>query len=167
MKIFMGRYPKNPIKERTVRVQIDKHDTWSMYQTLAFVVHPMLVQLKEGKHGSPHVDDVDVPDNLKSTNAGPKEKEWDTDEFWHDRWDYVLDEIIWAFAQIIRDDRESQFFSGECDYHFVKMENSEYSKMEYGPNHTFKVDTEAQKVYEDKIQNGLNLFAKYYFCLWN
>lgn len=167
MKIFIGRYPRKHDSERTVRVRIDNQDIWAMYHTLSLVIHPMLVKLKEGKNGSPFVEDVDVPDNLKSTNAGPKENDWDTDEFWHDRWDYVLDEMIWAFTQMTREDRESQFYSGEVDFNFVKMENSKYSTMEYGPNHTFKVDTEKQKQYEDRIQNGINLFAKYYNCLWS
>ena len=64
-------------------VKIDYWDTWSMDNTLAEVILPMLKQLQKDKHGSPRVDDEDVPEELKSTSAPPKENEYDTDENWH------------------------------------------------------------------------------------
>jgi len=76
-------------------VHIDKYDTWSMDETLAHIIHPMLLQLKQDKLGSPMVDTDDVPDELKS----------DTSENIHARWDYVLDEMIWAFEyKLLEDD---------------------------------------------------------------
>ena len=48
MKVNIGEYP-----EPSVDVRIDKQDTWSMDYTLAHVILPMLIQLKETKHGSP------------------------------------------------------------------------------------------------------------------
>ena len=59
-------------------VKIDRWDTWSMDHTLAEIVLPMLKQLKKDKHGAPLVDDEDVPEELKSTSAQPRENEWDT-----------------------------------------------------------------------------------------
>ncbi len=44
-----------------------------MDYTLSHIVVPMLKQLKETKHGAPFVDDEDVPEELKSTSAPPKE----------------------------------------------------------------------------------------------
>ncbi len=64
-------------------VKIDKWDTWSMDHTLSIIVLPMLKQLQETKHGSPLIDDEDVPENLRSTAAPPKENEWDTDDNLH------------------------------------------------------------------------------------
>ena len=61
-------------------VKIDRWDTWSMDYSLSFIVVPMLKQLKETKHGAPFVDDEDVPEELKSTSAPPKENDYDTDE---------------------------------------------------------------------------------------
>ena len=78
-------------------VKIDRWDTWSMDYSLSHIVVPMLKQLKETKHGSPFVDDEDVPEELKSTSAPPKENEWDTDENHFKRWDWALNEMIWAF----------------------------------------------------------------------
>ena len=85
-------------------VKIDRYDTWSMDHTLADNILPMLKQLKESKHGAPYVDDEDVPEELKSTSATPKENEWDTDENHFKRWDYVLDEMIYAFSQYIHEE---------------------------------------------------------------
>jgi hypothetical protein len=45
-------------------VKIDKWDTWSMDHTLAQIVLPMLKQLQATKHGSPLVEDEDVPEGL-------------------------------------------------------------------------------------------------------
>lgn len=166
MKVFIGRYPKDYNKQRTVRVRIDKQDTWGMDSTLALIILPMLKQLKENKQGSPNVDDEDVPESLKSTSAPAKENDWDTDEYWHDRWDYVLDEMIWAFEQK-NTDWEEQFYSGECDLTFEKIDGSAYSELKHGPNHTFEVDFEGKKKHQDRMSNGFRLFGKYYESLWH
>ena len=42
MKVYIGRYPKDPNKEQKVNVQIDKWDTWNMDATLAHIIVPML-----------------------------------------------------------------------------------------------------------------------------
>jgi len=87
-----------------VKVHIDRWDTWSMDHTLAHIVVPMLVQLKESKHGAPFVDDKDVPAELRSTNCPPKENPWDTDANHFKRWDWVMDEMIHAFQSKLDDD---------------------------------------------------------------
>lgn len=99
MKVNIGSFTEGDDKQ-IVEVQIDPWDTWSMDYTLSHIIHPMLLQLKEKKHGSPYVDDLDVPENIRSTNAKPKENDWDIDEFHHQRWEYILDEMIFAFDQI-------------------------------------------------------------------
>jgi hypothetical protein len=85
-------------------VKIDYWDTWNADHTLALIILPMLKQLKETKHGSPLVDDEDVPEELKSTSTLPKENEWDTDSNVHKRWDWVMDEMIFAFDNIVNND---------------------------------------------------------------
>ena len=99
MKVNIGNYP-NP----SVEVQIDKQDTWGMDYTLAHVILPMLIQLKETKHGSPCTDDEDVPEELRSTSAEPKENKWDIDSNFHARWNWIMDEMIWAFTEKCEDD---------------------------------------------------------------
>jgi hypothetical protein len=68
------------------------------------------------KHGAPFVDDEDVPDHLKSTAAPAKENEWDTDANHFARWDWVLDEMIFAFECKTDDSWEEAFRSGEHDH---------------------------------------------------
>jgi len=154
--------------ERKIKIHIDDYDVWGADHTIALVVHPLLIRLKQKKHGSPHVDDEDVPEHLRSTTTPPKKDEWDIDGNHHARWDWVMDEMIWAFEQCAKDDKgEEQFYSGEVDWKFTKEEDSELYSMGHGPNHTFDVDRVGQKAHYDRIGNGLRLFAKYYFGLWD
>lgn len=153
--------------DQTIKVRIDRHDTWNMNNTLAHIIYPMLVQLKNTKHGAPWIDDEDVPEHLRSTNAPPKENEWDTDELFFDRWDWVLDEMIWTFDQLSQDDAEEKFYSGNIDIRFEKDEDSENSKMIKGPNDTFTVDKEAREIWSKRLSNGTRLFGKYYKNLWD
>ena len=153
-------------KERKIDVRIDRWDTWSMDHTLAYIILPMLKQLKETKHGAPNVDDSDVPKELKSTSAPPKEKEWDIDENHFKRWDWVLDEMIWAFEQHNDDDAESQFHTGESDVQFVKLEDGNY-QMVRGENDTSSYDRKGHEKWAKRKQNGFRLFGKYYESLWD
>ena len=91
-----------------VKVKIDRYDTWSADLTLSYIILPILKQLQEDKHGSPFTDDDDVPLRLKSTSANPKENEHDTDEFHHQRWDYIMNEMIFAFEFQFKEELYSQ-----------------------------------------------------------
>ena len=153
-------------------VKIDRYDTWSMDHTLADIILPMLKQLKESKHGAPFVDDEDVPDELKSTSAPPKENEWDTDDNHFKRWDYVLDEMIFAFECKADDSWQDKFSSGEFDKKTVACQWDENGKAKMyewidGPNHTYELDIEGMKVVQKRITNGYRLFGKYYEGLWD
>jgi hypothetical protein len=128
-------------------VKIDKWDTWSMDSTLTPIILPMLKQLKESKHGAPFVEDEDVPEDLRSTSASPKENEWDTDNNHFKRWDWVMDQMIWSFEELNKDDWEKQFYSGE------------------GKN--YKWDKDAWTKHSERIDNGLILFGKYFRNLWD
>jgi len=166
MKVTIGKYPTKLNKERKISVRIDPWDTWSMDHTLALIIHPMLVQLKENKHSSPLVDDEDAPEELRSTAAPAKEYEWDTDAFHHDRWRWVLDEMIWAFAQKLDDKAEDQFHSGENDIEWVKETDEEkqafeMKRMKRGPNDTHVFDLEGWKKWNARKSNGFRLFGKY------
>lgn len=160
----------NKIKDRQKRkmdIRVDYYDVWGADHTLAKIIHPVLVKLQEVKHGSPLVDDEDVPEHLRSTAAPPMENEWDIDDNHHLRWEYVLAEMIWAFEALGNDDFEDQFYSGESDWDFVKIEGSNCYTMEHGPKHTFKVDEEAMKAAYQRVMNGTRLFGKYFRCLWD
>jgi len=130
-------------------VKIDKWDTWSMDSTLSPIILPMLKQLQASKHGAPWVDDEDVPEELKSTSAGPKEKSWDTDDNHFKRWDWVMEQMIWSFEELCKDDWEKQFFSDGTNSKKMKWNKDAWSK------------------HNDRIQNGLILFGKYFRNLWD
>ena len=160
-------------RKRKIQIRIDRYDTWGMDTTLSMIILPMLKQLQETKHGAPFVDDEDVPEHLRSTAAEPKENEWDTDSNHFVRWDWVMDELIWTFTQLHPDtDWEEQYRSGEYDLHSVPCEWDEAGKpklyhLKDGPNHTAKTDYEGMKAHQERINNGLKLFGKYYQGLWD
>jgi len=85
--------------DQKVSVRIDNFDTWSMDHTLAYIILPMLKQLKETKQGSPYVYPADVPKELRPTKKEltAYKKTGKTDSKIHDRWDWVMDEMIFAF----------------------------------------------------------------------
>ena len=84
-------------------VTIDKYDVWNMDQTLAKIIHPMLVQLKETKQGSPNVDLEDVPEYLRPLDFQYNYyEEGKLDVYFHDRWDYVVNTMIYAFNAIAK-----------------------------------------------------------------
>ena len=165
-------------RKRTIKVRIDKYDTWSMDNTLAHIILPMLKQLQETKHGGPQVDDEDVPEELKSTSAPTRENEWDTDEHWFKRWDWVMNEMIFAFECNLDDSWQDKFRSGEHDLIWIEDKERQFPnpktgvmeslyRMEKGPNDTYECDYEGMKVVETRIRNGFRLFGKYYQALWD
>jgi hypothetical protein len=184
-KLKNGEWKDAP--DRTIQVEIEKFDTWSMDHTLALIIHPMLVQLKASIHGAPNTDDADVPEHLRSTLSSiPKTDVCDTDEFHFDRWNWILDEMIWAFEQTINDDGDEQFYTGESHILWQPLDNDRnpigepqelsdereqegvlFYQMINGPKHTLKVDREGLDKHYDRMQNGYVLFGKYYRGLWD
>lgn len=165
MFVRLGRYANDEDDletfERDVDIVIHRYDTWSMDHTLALIIVPMLKQLKETKHGAPNVDASDVPMYLK-----PKQleivrycEEGETDENWFKRWDYVLDEMIWAFEQIADDDNDGQFY----DDSGVDYDESDINVR----SRQLKVDREGLDEHHKRINNGTRLFGKYYRSLWD
>ena len=123
--------------KQSVKVRIDPWDTWSMDYTLAPIIIPMLKQLKETKHGAPYVDMEDRPEHLRCEPV-----KHDTDEFHFVAWDWVMDEMIYAF--------ETKYLDDEV-------------WMRFDP----KTEMDALKAEQDRISNGFRLFGKYYEGLWD
>ncbi len=177
-------------RKRKIQVRIDRADTWSMDHTLGKMVLPMLKQLKATKHGSPEVDIEDVPEFLRGTYT-PDYSEQLTFEFYHEtndseerpddiihrRWDWVMDEMIFAFEHLVDDSWEDSFRSGEIDILWEKSEKTYFNKvtnkeeatweMKKGPNDTYQCDYEGMKKVYDRMDNGFRLFGKYYRGLWD
>ena len=155
-------------KQRKIQVHIDKYDTWGMDHTLAYIVLPMLKQLKATKHGAPQVDIDDVPKHLKPTKKAlaAYNKDGTTDEQFFERWDWVMSEMIFAFDSKVNDGWEDQFETGTSDIQWKTLEGG-MGEMVRGPNDTKEYDWEGRKKYEERIANGFRLFGKYYQNLWD
>lgn len=147
-------------RERKVYVKIDEYDTWNMYNTLALIILPMLKQFKMKKQGYPMIEIDEIP-----KSALPLDDH-------EGRWNWVLNEMIWAFKQLQPDyDWESQYYSGEADFYFTPYKTDENGKvtmyqMETGPNDTFKMNEEGIRIHQERIDKGLKMFGKYFQHLW-
>lgn len=143
----------NRIKDKTQieYVKIDNYDIWNADQTLALIILPILKQLQNCKHGSPIVDFEDVPKYMRTPD-----KDYDIDiqfsfdffeqEYYdvHDRWNWVLNEMIFSFEHIKEND-----YDVLCRDENGKLNHAEYNE------------------YEKRIKNGLRLFGKYFRALWD
>lgn len=143
MKIDIGPYKEN----RKENITIHPYDTWNLDNTLAKIIVPCLKQLKETTHGAPNTDNEDVPECLRGEGCF---ENGDVDDKFFDRWDYILDEMIWAFEQIADDEKENPAFYDDPDAKFG-----------------VSIDHYLLNVYEERISNGLRLFGKYYRGLWD
>lgn len=164
------------IHPRVEYVKVDRWDTWNMDSTLAPIILPMIKQLRDTKHGSALVDMEDVPEHMRTTET----EDWDsqlTFDFYreadlqkvecdvHTRWNWVVDEMIFAFESYTYD-WEEKYRSGVHDIRFETMEDG-LNKMVKGPNDTYECDYDGLKKEQDRIDNGLRLFGRYYRGLWD
>lgn len=149
-------------KKRAEFVHIDNYDVWSMDHTLALIIKPMLIKLRDQKHGHGWVDNKDVPKELRSTAPGARKglkNSHDWDNYSDARYSWLLAELIWTFEQLSSDDdNESQFYdhtesSKEKDF------NLSIQKL--------KVDRAGLDAHRKRIENGLRLFGKYFRTLWD
>jgi hypothetical protein len=163
------------VHPRIEYVKIDRWDTWSMDSTLTPIILPMLKQLKKDKHGAPYTEDVDVPERLRSTTKAAiksKKESWDTDGNHFKRWDWIMDEMIWAFEQLA-DDWEAQFHTGKSDVVWIPSKELDAKgkpltyEMKAGPKDTRKWDKKGYMKHSARIDNGTRLFGKYFRALWD
>jgi len=133
-------------KDQKVKVRIDNYDVWGMDDTLALIVCPMLKLLKEHKHGSPYVDNADVPEELQYIVTDDS----DHDDTIHKRWDWVLNEMIWAFEQKARPGGwESDFYNISPNGNYISS------------------DSVGMQKHQNRMSNGFRLFGRYYEALWD
>ena len=162
-------------------IKIHHYDTWSTPDTLSLIVLPMLLQLKKTKHGAPIVDDEDLPESLRYT---PEElekikKNECVQKFW-DRWDYVIDRMIYSFDYLANNkenEKIEEFTTIDNDALFLRFgEKAENTLDLYkitekngvgfsgGKNGTryYSLDYEKIKEHEEYVDEGFKLFGKYY-----
>ena len=157
---------RNFINRDISYIKIDYWDTWSMDHTLTPIILPMLKQLKATKNGAPFVDNEDVPAHLRDKRKSGKHGNHSTDKNWFKRYDYVMNEMIWAFTELSKEDWSDQFWSGKADHIWIDLPDGG-ARLEHGPKHTLKFDKKGHDKHWARIQNGLRLFGRYYTSLWD
>jgi hypothetical protein len=172
----LNRWSNN--RKRRVKVHIDSYDVWSADHTLAMIIHPVLVKLKEIKHGSPVVDDEDVPENLRANKKDHSDYS-EEDSTLHARWAWVLDEMIWTFGQHGLEDDSDQFYhnTDQLEMLFVStgdekldtkgMKSLQFNHQKDPDKPAYWRDDEGLKKHAERKANGRRLFAKYYEALWD
>lgn len=177
MKVNIGRYRKS--SGRKIQVRIDHSDTWSMDHTLAHIILPMLIHLRDTKHGVPHefavVGGEDYDDQLSfdfytETNS-------QCFDIKSAQWDDCLNKMIWSFEQLVRDEHEQLYHHGDrgdmiwtpagTSYNPITKKDEEVSSLTFSNPSGSYWDQEGHLLHQDRIQEGLDLFAKYYQNLWD
>ena len=148
--------------ERKVKIKLHDYDTWNADNTMAMVILPILKKYREDINGSPIVDLSDVPEGLHPVNPDPEE-----DNTIHQRWAWVVDEMIWTFETLLDPDAEDQFHHGKIDLKFGNIPDGEsMGEITLGPNDTHWFDEDGWDKHNARITNGLRLFGKYFRNMW-
>ena len=144
MKVNLGPPTR---KNMAHHVHIDNHDVWSLDYTLAHIIHPALIRLRE------RVPHLGYPTPYYETEAYPEysqqgsfEEILDRDaesKYYEALWMEKLQKMIDAFAMIIDKDED-------------------YEKIMH-----HKDDEDARNIWNGKIDEGLKLFSEHYRGLWD
>lgn len=176
MKVNIRKYNSGPT-ERKIDVKIDPWDTYSMDHTAALIILPMLLQLLKTKHG--------VPSAFVTRTGGDtdgnycfdfiKEDENEVFDKLCEKWEEVLEKIVWSFQQIVAEDYDSKYHHGKMKIGWkpVQLPNpvtglveEMYEMVDENPEEHW-YDHVGHRLHEDRIQEGLELFGKYYRSLWD
>lgn len=166
-------------KGNKTEVVIERHDTWSLDHTLAMIILPALLQLKATKQG--------VPGQIVTVTGGSGELQ-DSFDFYKESyddawekniklWDEILDKIIWSFQQLALEDYDDLYHHGQAKYDFEECDKQCYNPITKKMEKTYKMvdknpnehwyDHVGHQLHEERIQEGLELFGKYYRALWD
>lgn len=168
MKITMGKFLKKG--ERKINIQIDPYDTWNLDHTMAMIIYPALLQLKVVKHGVPsefaEVGGEDWHNQLSFDFYTETVNE--SFELSSKKWDDILDKIIWSFQQLsVENEHDDKYHHGEIKISWTEEDRLGHSTMidENPTEHWY--DHVGHRLHEDRIQEGLELFGRYYRNLWD
>lgn len=177
MKVNIGKYNNN--SSRRVDVEIEGFDTFSFDHTLAHIILPALIQIKQTKMGIPvEFSDAGGADyeNQQSFDFYKETHEWAFDEKCK-QWETILDKMIWSFQQILFDHWELKYQHGNTEFDWVKTDTLYHNPATGKNEDTFQMidknpgehwtDYEGMRIHEERIQEGLELFGKYYRHLWD
>ena len=141
MKVNIGNYRKN----RKVNIEIHEYDLWSMYHTISLILVPLFKKYKEK---APHtIPSIFLEEANNSIELSEK------------IWSEALDKIIWSFEEIANFNQNEPDFKGNFEFS-PQFKMAGATEEEYI---NWKLEV---KLYEEKIQEGLDLFAKYFRSFW-
>lgn len=117
---------------------VNPKETWSLDVNLAEYIIPRLKKFKELNNGYPGIGEMNTPE----------------------KWDEALDKMIQAFEYVI-----------DLDEYWIDDPKYDYTDIMFGKNKEFYEKIKENKITEDirrlaAINEGLQLFAKYYMSLW-
>lgn len=177
MKVNIGKFLKNT--DRKIDIKIDNYDTWGLDNTLALIIFPALLQLKEQKHGVPAEFVNDVAEDYNDQMVFDFMRE-DKDAVFQqgiDKWNEILDKMLWSFQQLIDDDHDSKYHHGKRDYDWVVsdhkftnpttgLDEDCYEMLDKNPDgHWY--DAVGHRLHNERIQEGLELFGRFFRDLWD
>ena len=179
MKLNIGKFPKKSNGKRKINIQIEDHDTWNLDHTLALIIYPALLQLKATKQGVPS-EFAEVGGESNGTQDSFDFYQETHEDAWKDgleRWDETLDKMIWSFEQLLKGEYDDQYHHGEAKYDWVKTDKTFPNPITGKVEDTFQMvdknptehwyDGVGHLKHEERIQEGLELFGKYYRGLWD
>lgn len=176
MKANFRNFNKGPT-ERKIEVKIERWDTYSMDHTAALIILPLLLQLKQSKMGVPseltYRIGGDFDDNL--TFDFIKEDDREVFDKLCDKWDEILDKMIWSFQQLVDDSYDNKYHHGNTKMGWKPIEvtnpttgvaETMYEMVDENPSEHW-YDSVGHNLHNERIQEGLDLFGKYYRNLWD
>lgn len=139
-------------KKQRVERGFDDTECWNLDNTIAQFVLPRLKHFKENTNGYPGTDEIPT----------------------FEKWNEVLDKMIYAFDHIVNEDKYDEEKQKRHQVDFLEMYS--FERQEDGSSlmvETPKYNKQAMENYRNeqiedrkRIDEGLQLFGKYFLSLW-
>ncbi len=174
MKVNIGKYSKKTGKQRTFSIKIENHDLWDFNGSVGPIILEWLKQFRTyNKHGVP----ADMPSFLNTVEDYTTQLCFDfykqsnppfSDS--EDEWNIILDKMIWSFEEIINEPNGDCYWDVKPNIDFdttFAQESKSDGFHETVWKETGKFNHRKHDEYQNKIQEGLDLFCKYLRNLWD
>lgn len=160
-------------------VRVDKFDTWSLDNTLAHIILPALLQLKASQAGIPSDLSSDIAEQMDGQLVFDFIHD-DKDEVFDKRikeWDHIMNKMIWSFQQIVKGDWDDKYHHREPEFKWTDSEHTVVDPVTGKTEHLREMkdmnpgghwfDRSGYNLHHERIQEGLDLFGRYYMNLWD
>lgn len=147
---------------KKIKIDVHDNDLRQLDIVLAPLLQKCLIELKKNKNGTPYVDYSDIPEHLRTPEDLSESATHDG--AWSEKaWDWILDEMIWAFGQIITD-WEEKYCYGNFERQLAP--HGKNFTFERGEGDNFYTDLDGKANHSNRMIKALTLFGKYYVSLW-